>query len=516
MASNINPYNIDGTFPVAGQDNPSQGFRDNFTNTKNNFLAAQNEINDLQAKVIVKSALTGQSISNDMQGTQLFRPQLSAWTQTLLNLGNVSSAAILDFNQANFQKITTSGSITVTFQNWPASSGAGALGYGVMRVWIHVSDPAHTVTVAQPLISDTSLTNYNQPTQTLSFDTSGDYLFDFSSTDGGSTYLIMDLTRNRAQMTDPQFYFNDQVNSTVLFGFGGGLSTAKALEQGQDKVSALGSYNSVGIGTLSLANVAYTQMDTGGIAGYSVTGARGNIQVANVQPVQSSDLIGYVNGLAFTGNGAGNVFQQVASIDFFATGSNVAYGLGGNIAFFTADDGGLGINVERQAMGIENDLSVKAYGNLTAIGAATIGGNTAIGGNVTATNNATIGGTASIGGNTQVGGSLTVGTGVVESGTYLYSLALTGAATIVANTSIAAIIIDSVNSAPIANANITLPSNPPDRQTIRITTAAPISVANVYGGAGVLVKWVPSNYYTNGNVSTKFTYIASSTTWYRS
>jgi hypothetical protein len=31
MASNINPYNIDGTYPVAGQDNSSQGFRDNFT-----------------------------------------------------------------------------------------------------------------------------------------------------------------------------------------------------------------------------------------------------------------------------------------------------------------------------------------------------------------------------------------------------------------------------------------------------------------------------------------------------
>ena len=34
MASNINPNNIDGTYPVAGQDNDSQGFRTNFTNIK--------------------------------------------------------------------------------------------------------------------------------------------------------------------------------------------------------------------------------------------------------------------------------------------------------------------------------------------------------------------------------------------------------------------------------------------------------------------------------------------------
>ena len=49
MASNINPYNIDHTYPIAGQDNDSQGFRDNFTNTKNNFIQAKTEIENLQS-----------------------------------------------------------------------------------------------------------------------------------------------------------------------------------------------------------------------------------------------------------------------------------------------------------------------------------------------------------------------------------------------------------------------------------------------------------------------------------
>ena len=44
MASSIVPGNIDGTFPVAGQDNSSQGFRDNFTASKNNFTHAKDEI----------------------------------------------------------------------------------------------------------------------------------------------------------------------------------------------------------------------------------------------------------------------------------------------------------------------------------------------------------------------------------------------------------------------------------------------------------------------------------------
>jgi hypothetical protein len=49
MSSNINPNNINGNYPVAGQDNDSQGFRDNFTNILNNFAFAASEISALQS-----------------------------------------------------------------------------------------------------------------------------------------------------------------------------------------------------------------------------------------------------------------------------------------------------------------------------------------------------------------------------------------------------------------------------------------------------------------------------------
>ena len=48
MASNIVPGNIDATYPKAGQDNSSQGFRDNFNQIKANFTTAQEELTDLQ------------------------------------------------------------------------------------------------------------------------------------------------------------------------------------------------------------------------------------------------------------------------------------------------------------------------------------------------------------------------------------------------------------------------------------------------------------------------------------
>ena len=48
MASNIDNTSIDATYPIAGQDNDSQGFRNNFSTIKNNFTAAKSEIEALQ------------------------------------------------------------------------------------------------------------------------------------------------------------------------------------------------------------------------------------------------------------------------------------------------------------------------------------------------------------------------------------------------------------------------------------------------------------------------------------
>ena len=480
--SNINPYNIDGTFPVAGQDNSSQGFRNNFTNIKNNFTFAQQEITDLQSKVLLTSALTGQSLNNDMAGEIIRRPQLQSWTQTILNLGTAAGPVTLDFNVANFQEITTGASITLNFINWPSTSGATGIGYGLMRVWINVLSVAHTVTLPTTVTTGVSdLAGYSA--NIITFDAPGNYAFDFSSFDGGSTYIVSDVTRNHSTLRDPSLYFNNSVNSTLLVGFGNGLSTALQLEAGQDKVSTYGSYNSVAVGNINLANVAYTQFDTGAISGYSVTGARGSLNsISAVQPVYAGDLLGYVNALGFTGNGAGNVFQQVASIDFFATGSNVAYGLGGNIAFFTADDGGNGVNIQRQAVGIENDLSTKFYGNV------------------------------------EVSGVFKTDSTIIEGGTYANTMVTTGGVynQFVANSAVSTVIIDSSASAAIPLANIILPSNPAHGQKFKISAVAPITTSNVYAPNFAAVKWVPANTFSTGNVVVSLTYLSGQSTWYRS
>ncbi|SVE47017.1 uncharacterized protein METZ01_LOCUS499871, partial [marine metagenome] len=48
MVSSLSPTSIDATYPVAGQDNDSQGFRDNFNQIKTDLTYAKAELEDLQ------------------------------------------------------------------------------------------------------------------------------------------------------------------------------------------------------------------------------------------------------------------------------------------------------------------------------------------------------------------------------------------------------------------------------------------------------------------------------------
>lgn len=71
MSSLINPTNIDITYPIAGQDNDTQGFRNNFTNIKNNFVQAALEITAIQANAtpIQNGVFTGNLVTTLVTST---------------------------------------------------------------------------------------------------------------------------------------------------------------------------------------------------------------------------------------------------------------------------------------------------------------------------------------------------------------------------------------------------------------------------------------------------------------
>ena len=193
MASNINPNNIDGSYPVAGQDNDSQGFRDNFTNTKTNFQYAREEITDLQSKVVLKAALSGGTLNNDMGGSILANAQLQDMSETRVALGTVSGSQTLNYAAGPYYTVTTGGSISLLFTNFPIAGTVGR-----MRLQITVSSTAHTLTLpAAVTVGTSNVQGLNTVTNVLTFNQVGTYEFEFETSTGGTTISVFDLNRNR-------------------------------------------------------------------------------------------------------------------------------------------------------------------------------------------------------------------------------------------------------------------------------------------------------------------------------
>lgn len=197
MASNINPQNIDGAYPVAGQDNDSQGFRDNFTNTKTNFQFAAAEITDLQNKAVLKAALDGTVLNNDMGGSILSNAQLQDMSETRVALGTVTGAQTINYAAGSYYTLTTSGSVSIAFTNFPP---AGQLGR--VRLQITVASIAHTLTLpAAVSVGTANIQGYSA--NIITFNQTGTFEFEFETNDGGSTITIIDQNRNLDPMYLP-------------------------------------------------------------------------------------------------------------------------------------------------------------------------------------------------------------------------------------------------------------------------------------------------------------------------
>ena len=193
MSSNINPNNIDTTYPVAGQDNDSQGFRDNFTNIKNNFTEASTEINDLQSKVVLKSALTGSTLDNNFDGATLKAAKVQDFRETVNVLGTTSGSQTLNYAAGHYHTLTTDGTLSIAFSNLPATGSHGRL-----RLAITVTSTSHTLTLPSAVSQGTTgIQGYDSGTSAITFAALGTYIFEFTTSDGGTTIHVAELSRPR-------------------------------------------------------------------------------------------------------------------------------------------------------------------------------------------------------------------------------------------------------------------------------------------------------------------------------
>jgi len=192
MASNVNPNNIDGTYPIAGQDNDSQGFRTNFTNIKNNFIYSKSEIEDLQAKVVLKAALTGTTLDNNMAGSTLRSAEIRDIRETRVDLGVTSGTITLDHTAAHYYVVSSNGNLELSFVGFPAAGRIGRI-----RLEVTINDTLDNLVLPSNVTYGTQGLAGFDGVDTIEFFATGTYIFEFVTENGGTDIHIEDLSRAR-------------------------------------------------------------------------------------------------------------------------------------------------------------------------------------------------------------------------------------------------------------------------------------------------------------------------------
>ena len=122
MAINISSSNIasiDADYPRAGQDNDSQGFRDNFTKIKTELTNAQADLTALDTNAVKNN----DAITN-MQGNTINNVVITQGSQKFYSGGVLSSAGVrpVSYEIATYHSYTiNSTGITLQLADWPVS-----------------------------------------------------------------------------------------------------------------------------------------------------------------------------------------------------------------------------------------------------------------------------------------------------------------------------------------------------------------------------------------------------------
>jgi hypothetical protein len=183
-----------------------------------------------------------------------------------------ATSGTIDVNYAagHYQSISTGGSVSLNFSNFPAPGF-----FGVLRLAINITNVAHTLTLPAAVSRGLSGIQGISPgtsgvSNTITFGATGWYQFQFTSSDGGSTITLFDLNRALTNFNTADIAIDDLQATTV---------------------SATGNItggNILTVGTASLTTIAGTTASlTGNVTGGNlltagIVSATGNITGGNI------------------------------------------------------------------------------------------------------------------------------------------------------------------------------------------------------------------------------------------
>ncbi len=137
MTSNINYLSINENFPVAGEDNDTQTFRDNFDTIKTSLRSAQEEITTLQSNTaglqLVEtengSDFGGREISNAILRDTLIKTFPGG------DIGGDVPLLTIDYENGGYQKFKLNGNINIDFINFPNVITNGGVAKVVLELY---------------------------------------------------------------------------------------------------------------------------------------------------------------------------------------------------------------------------------------------------------------------------------------------------------------------------------------------------------------------------------------------
>ena len=231
--SQINTNGINTNYPVPGQNNSTQPFRDNFTQITTQLNTAASEITDLQSKVIVKAALNNIPLNNDMANTLISNAAISGFRSTTYNLGNALAGTVLvNVNQADVQFGAVQGNLTLQFGGWsPTNTESNVV------VRFSMTNPNAVISFPNNCISSnnnfgvTLLENFamigNVATVTAPTD-AGILEYQFTSLDCGNTITVTPVNR---PFQATQAVTRDPPPTGILGDVNGDIAVGSSLDQ---------------------------------------------------------------------------------------------------------------------------------------------------------------------------------------------------------------------------------------------------------------------------------------------
>jgi hypothetical protein len=564
--SNINPNNINGSFPVAGQDNDSQGFRDNFTNILTNFSFAKAELEDLAAKAVLKTALNGGTLNNSLAFNEVSNLKIRSYALSSYDYTNAQTSSIaIDFNLGNFFHFESTQTHSLSLTNWPNT------GYASVYVWMGIANVAHTVQLPVTVsVNNLDVAGLDPGTNTITFAAQGNYLFEISSYDGGASYMIQDLTRAKSRISgNLNVSGNIVANASAFIGgnvivtgnltvqgnttqinvetlsvedpmvdLGGGaggttLVNNDGLDRGMlmryynagainafmgwDNSAAefvLGSNVTVSSGVISVNTLGNIRTNVGHFANIFVgnVNASSNLNANNVSITNSANVANLIVGNVTNTSSLNSPLATIFQVN--STTANVGTLAALNLTSSNARvSGGYADNLPIGANTAATGAFTTATTSSTLISSGNIVAASGIASTDTTTGALVVTGGAGVSGNVNVGGNLITAGGRINTNFGEYKVI--NDQSFFANVDYNTFVIDTDTSLTISNLRITLPSTAINGRTITFSVLAPITACYIDTPTPGGVRYLANTWVGSGNVVVQLTYSTTSNKWLR-